>query len=1763
MTDSTIKIRGARQNNLKNLDLDIPLGAITVVTGVSGSGKSSLAFDTLYAEGQRRYVETFSPYTRQFMDRMDRPRVDSIHGIPPAVAIDRKDPVRTSRSTVGTMTEITDHVKLLYARLAQLHCRRCGKPVTRETPSDVWKALKNARQGTKCVLTFPYAIDDSFVDTCKAVTRAGFDRCYVDHIPHPVEEWPQDRLGDTLDVIADRFVLKKEDRKRVIDSCELAFRFGRGRLDLWADDGTHLSFSSELACGDCGIVYNSPIPNLFSLNSPIGACDTCRGFGRTIEIDMDLVIPDPRRSLAEGAIKPFGGQADDRHEYRDLVRFCRKANIPMDIPFQRLGKRQQQAVVEGTPDYYGIRGFFDWLETKTYKMPVRVFLSRYRGYNRCADCEGTRFQPDTLLYRLGGVLISDVYARNVDKAFDFFEKLNIPKHDEAARMVLDQVLGRLRYLKDVGLGYLTLDRQSRTLSGGEVQRVALASALGSSLVNTLYVLDEPSIGLHPRDNHRLIGILKGLRDLGNTVVVVEHDPEIIRDSDFLLDLGPRAGDQGGEIMYFGPTERVGDSLTGSYLRGTKRIPSPNRRRPPKKNRWLTIKGASEHNLNEIDVRIPLDMFVCLTGVSGSGKSTLAEDILYNSIKRTKGQPEGKPGAHKKLLGVGKISDAILVDQRPIGRTPRANALTYTKAMDPIRRMLAVTPEAVLAGYGPGHFSFNVSGGRCDTCKGDGFEKVEMQFLSDVYISCPACQGKRFRPEVLDVLYQGKNIHDILSMTVEQALEFFSDHKQIEDALRPLVDVGLGYLCLGQPLNTLSGGESQRLKLSRYLKASSTTGRLFIFDEPTTGLHFEDIAKLMKSLQKLVDASNSVLVIEHNMDVIKCADWIIDLGPEGGDAGGDIIAEGPPEEVARVKLSHTGMFLQKYLKRRGRLKRTPAAIAETRTPFATGSDSIQVKGAREHNLKELALDIPHNQLVVLTGVSGSGKSTLAFDILFAEGQQRYLESLAPYVRQYMKILERPDVDLVSGLAPTVAIEQRISHAGRRSTVATLTEIYHFLRLLFSKLGAPHCPGCGRRLRTRTRDDIRNDVVTRYLGRTALILAPKVAGRKGYHKDVFAGALKKGYTEARINGEIVRLKEGMALSRYHEHTIDIVIGKAGRGKKALERLVQTAMDEGDGSLIVIGARGSEDVYSTHGVCPACGIGVPLLDPRLFSFNSSQGACPTCQGIGEIEADAEHRHSCPDCRGSRLNAAALSVKMAGHSIWDLVSMPSEQLYQAIEKLSFDPREKPAGEPIRAEILNRLDLLRQLGLSYLSLGRSGNTLSGGEAQRVRLAAQLGSNLTGVCYVLDEPTIGLHPRDHRILIDALKTLRDRGNSIMVVEHDEETIRSADTIIDLGPGAGQNGGTVVVNGTLEEIQQSAASITGVCLDGHPRKITSHLRPYNGNGTVRVEGAAANNLKRINVDFPLGTLTCVTGVSGSGKSSLVTETLYKGLYAKKSDQQKPTGLYRKLLGAKRIDRVLEVDHSPIGRTPRSIPASYVGFLSDLRQLFAMTPRAKARGFSPARFSFNVPGGRCEACKGQGRPKVAMNFLPDVYIPCEVCQGKRFNQDTLAVTYKGKTIDEVLEMTFAEAAQFFSAVPRIRKAIQFVCDIGLGYLQLGQPSPTLSGGEAQRIKLAKQLVKPSRGKTLYVLDEPTTGLHMADIKQLLHVIQTLVDAGNTIAVIEHNMEVIKEADYIIDLGPEGGESGGQVVATGSPMEILEHADSSYTAQYLKEYLGSGAK
>ncbi|HEX7503798.1 MAG TPA: excinuclease ABC subunit UvrA, partial [Syntrophales bacterium] len=978
---NSIRILGVRQHNLKGFDLDIPLNTLTVITGVSGAGKSSLAFDTLYAEGQRRYVETFSPYARQFLDRMNRPQVERIEGIPPALAIEQGDPVRTSRSTVGTMTEITDYAKLLFARMATLNCRGCGNPVRKDTAQSIYCELRELPENSPVVLTFPAAVNGDPATRERDLRRSGYDRIWKGGEVRPLEE----ARGDaSWDIVADRMIFRKEERKRIVDSLEMALRAGRGKMDVHAGGRTR-RFSSALQCPYCDISYRQPTANTFSFNSPAGACPECRGFGRIIDVDMDLVVPDPGKSIREGAVKPWTGIA--RMEFQDLLDFCKRRRIPVAVPWRELAEDQKRLVIEGDESFYGVRGFFQWLETKRYKLHVRVFLSRYRGYHSCPACHGARFQEEVLLWKIGGKNIAELYAMTVEEASRFIDGLASDALDEASALLVTEVGKRLHYLLDVGLGYLTLERQSRTLSGGEVERVSLTKALGSSLVNTLFVLDEPTVGLHPRDSGRLLQILKDLRDQGNTVVVVEHDPEIMAGADHIIDLGPGAGERGGELLYSGSLKGLMDaenSPTGSYLRGTFRIPVPSQRRKPASS--LTVREASENNLKGIDVSIPLGVFTAITGVSGSGKSTLGVDILYRSLKRGLGGVEERPGRHESIEGADRVKDVILVDQRPIGKTPRATPLTYLKAFDPIRALFAAEPGAKEKGFTASTFSFNTAGGRCETCEGEGFEKVEMQFLSDVYLPCPQCDGRRFKEEVLEIHHRGKSIYDVLQMTASEAMAFFTGQKKITKALQPLVDVGLGYLRLGQPVNTLSGGEAQRIKLARRLGLEKVRDSLFIFDEPTVGLHPRDVSVLLEAFENLIESGNSVVVIEHNPEVIKCSDYVIDLGPEGGDEGGRLVAAGTPEEIVNHPLSQTGIYLKPYLEK---IRRAMPSLGKKRkTVTKAHGQAIEIRGAREHNLQDLSITIPRDRLVVVTGVSGSGKSTLAFDIIFAEGQRRY-------------------------------------------------------------------------------------------------------------------------------------------------------------------------------------------------------------------------------------------------------------------------------------------------------------------------------------------------------------------------------------------------------------------------------------------------------------------------------------------------------------------------------------------------------------------------------------------------------------------------------------------------------------------------------------------------------------------------------------------------------------------------------------------------------
>jgi excinuclease ABC subunit A len=901
--NETIKLRGVRVHNLKNIDLDLPLNSFIVITGVSGSGKSSLAFDTLYAEGQRRYLESLSSYARQFLERMDKPDADLIEGIPPAIAIQQKASAKNPRSTVATVTEIYDFLRVFYARVGTVHCLTCGRPVERDTVDAIVESLLKLPSGSKVHITFSWPVDKGPAD----LKKHGFFRVLQGGVVRTLDDLKPGKKDRALDVLVDRMAVDAGERDRMTDSIELALKNGGGRVKVVTDDGRELLFSEKLECKTCRIAYEDPYPNLFSFNSPQGACPDCHGFGDLAVIDEDKVIPDKSRSLEQGAVEPWTKPVS-RGMMRELLREARRRGIPTDVPFKDLKKDWQRWVLDGGDGYDGVKGFFEWLQSKKYKVQVRVFLSRYRKFTACPACGQTRLNPQALSVKAAGLNIGQVTRLTVKEASELFQGIALsPFQKQVAEKLVQEIQGRLKFLLEVGLDYITLDRMTFTLSGGEAQRINLAAALSSSLVGTLFVLDEPSIGLHARDNARLIEILRSLKDVGNTVAVVEHDPEIIRSAEHLVDLGPQAGELGGRVLFDGPMSGFlssENSLTGRYIRGEKKIPVPGKRREPRG--FIEVEDAHKHNLKHINVRIPLNVLTCVTGVSGSGKSTLLYDILYL------GWDGETPDGFKRIRGRERVDKLIMVDQSPLSTSPRSIPATYTKAMDDIRTLFSRTREAKALGFKPGDFSFNTPGGRCEECRGEGQQVVEMQFLSDIVLTCEACRGRRFKDETLDVRYRGKNIYEVLRMSVDEACLFFADAPRIVKKLIPLKKVGLGYLRLGQPTTTLSGGELQRIKLAFHLVHERRKHILYLFDEPTIGLHLDDISTLLQAFQQLVEEGHTVCVIEHNLDVIKSADRIIDLGPEGGDRGGEIVAEGTPEEVVRVKASITGKFLKKYL-----------------------------------------------------------------------------------------------------------------------------------------------------------------------------------------------------------------------------------------------------------------------------------------------------------------------------------------------------------------------------------------------------------------------------------------------------------------------------------------------------------------------------------------------------------------------------------------------------------------------------------------------------------------------------------------------------------------------------------------------------------------------------------------------------------------------------------------------------------------------------------
>ncbi len=1939
MTEESIHVQGAREHNLRNIDIQLPKDKLIVFTGVSGSGKSSLAIDTVYAEGQRRYIESLSAYARQFLGQLGKPDVDEIVGLSPSIAISQGSTGHNPRSTVATVTEIYDYLRVLYARVGQFHCPDCGREIGSQTAADIVRTLLNYPERTRLIILAPIARGSrgAHEKEIEDLRNAGFARLRVDGEIYEIHQGfalSRNQRHD-IDLVIDRIIIKDGIESRVAEAVNKALARGDGSMlvqvvstegetspFLAAEDD--LLFSKDYTCSHCQISFVKPEPRHFSFNNPDGMCENCRGLGVQMGILPQLIILDDTLSIMQGAISVWGPLNNQKRATEKAIAEALAKHLRFNVktPWKELTAEQQHAILYGTGDAvltittpgksthkrrkqrrrHRVRfhGIIPAEEQKHYfednAEVDEVNFPNYFVKMPCRVCEGTRLNSWTKAITVDNTSITDILAMSIQDATAFFNRLELP--DRAAFIaeeLLKEIRGRLGFLMDVGLGYLTLARPAPTLSGGEAQRIRLASQVGAGLRDVTYVLDEPSIGLHPRDHAGLLTTLLNLRNQGNTVIVVEHDEATMLVADWIVDFGPGAGIKGGKITDIGtPAQFIKESntLTAQYLRGDKVIIQPESRRPAA-DKWIQICNARQNNLQEISPKIPIGTLCCVTGVSGSGKSSLIHDILYNALARDLMKAKTVPGDYDDIRGIIEekdvpISDVIdkiiNINMAPIGRTPRSNAATYTKVFDGIRALYAGLPDSKLRGYKPGRFSFNVSGGRCEACSGNGAKKVDMGLLSDVWVECEVCNGKRFNNETLAIKYKGKNISEVLEMDIDTALAHFADIPRVARGLKLLHDVGLDYIKLGQPAPTLSGGEAQRIKLSKELSKRSTGKTLYILDEPTTGLHFDDVNKLLTILHRLVDDGNTVVVVEHNLEVINSADYLIDLGPEGGVGGGTIVAEGTPEQIAEMPESYTGQALRGDFDiwRDAKQRLIEPELAEAFEQAQDKRTAIAVQGATENNLKNVDIDIPHRKMTALTGVSGSGKTSLALDTIYAEGQRRYIETLSTYARQFIGQMEKPKVSKIEGLSPAIAISHANAGQNPRSTVATITEIHDGLRTLYARCGKPYCPDCLVEVQPQSASEITEKIFELFAGQRVDVLAPLTnfmifpetdegttrgkiidvnASESAYglrgneeYSDVFNRLQRAGFARVQIDDKIHRLDEAPKLSRGIPHEVFIVIDRVeliDEEKSRFTEAVELALLQSGGFVLIqeSQSRGrsstgtdrskrqttksterettSKKFFSEHAMCAACGNNFGQLTSRHFSFNNKMGACDLCDGRGK---NSHFPHAvCNSCHGTRLKPFPSCVmfeettisELMAFSITEIIEFFNVRLKQIEAKVGDatengktdtlvrkDVSTSRATHPalhihtspeFEAEVLRqiqvRLQFLEDIGLGYLALDRGAPTLSGGEMRRIQLASQLGSGLTGVTYILDEPSIGLHPCDQERLINALKELRDIGNSVLVVEHDRDTILAADHVIDFGPKAGKAGGEIIAIGAPntftikgKEVSESHKSLTRAYLSNEVEIPVPTTRRKGTGKELAIYGAKTNNLKDINVKIPLGTLTCVTGVSGCGKSSLVEGTLKPALESRKSiktgdvdedlspiqhlakhieaghkrerepiynDYGQP--VYRSIRGVTQVKRLINVDQKAIGETPRSNPATYTDLFTKIRELFADQHDAKLRGFSMATFSFNLAYGQCQVCEGHRFNRVEMHFLPDVWMPCEACNSTGYSDETLEIRYQGKNIAEVLDMTVDEALTFFSESPHICRTLQMLADVGLGYIQLGQSATTLSGGEAQRVKLAKELSRRTTGATLYIMDEPTTGLHFDDIQKLLKVLNTLVNAGNTIVAVEHNIDVIKSADWIIDLGPEGSKNGGEVVAMGTPEDVAK-VQESHTARFLREVL-----
>lgn len=1623
-----ISLKGITHHNLKNIDLEIPHNQFTVISGVSGSGKSTLAEDVIYKDAERRYLETYSVHARQLLNKLRRPEVEHISGLRPAILLEQKNYVNSPRSTVATLTEIHDLLRLFFARLG-----------------------------------------------------------------------------------------KSTDEELVINR------------------------------------------SLFSFNKTEGACPYCKGLGLSDKIDSDLLISDPKKSLRDGVLvitTPTGYIIYSQVTMDVMAQVCESEGFSADTPWQDLTDYQKHVVLYGSQKIkipfgkHPLESRMKWKgitakprEEGYYKGIVPVMeeiLKRDRNPNilrfvrtvKCEECDGTRYNRNTLAVCFRDKNIADLLSLSLSDLKVYFENLQFDDNErDSGKPIRHEIIKKIVVLEDLGLGYLELNRSADTLSGGEASRIRLSGQINSKLRGVLYVFDEPAAGLHASDMEKLIDKIVDLTSIGNTVIAVDHNEQIIRRADYLLELGPGAGIHGGELVYQGKqpdwkvlASKKPENHTAAYLSGNKLIEKVKHSGNGKE---LRLFGAKARNLKNLDISFPLNQLVVISGVSGAGKSSLLKYTLANYLHNKMHAANIEHGEFERINGTEHVDKIIEVDQSPIGKSPRSNPATYTKLFDEIRDFYAQLDESKLQGFSKSNFSFNTKGGRCENCQGAGYLSTGMHFLGNVEIVCPVCNGKRFEKSILKVKYQEKSIYDVLELSINQAYVFFSDHSKIVHYIKVLVDLGLGYLKLGQRSSTLSGGEAQRIKLAAELSRPSTGKTLYILDEPSRGLHLHDINILLKSFYQILDKGNSVFIIDHNLRLIQAADYVIDLGPGSGERGGEHVFSGTPDELLRSNRSKTAEALRRMLKDQ---------TENLNKAVKSEVQNIVLIGVSTNNLKNISLELPVNQLIVFTGVSGSGKSSLLFDTLYTESQKRFNENFSPYVRSLLGQQKQADFELITGISPSIAIRQRPLKANEGSTVGTLTEIYDYYRLLFSRIAQLRFPGKTEAFSLSHFSFNQTQGACKFcegLGFQYIPDVNKIVANP--EKSLLAGAMdgsKTGKFYAEPGGQYVAILQAVAETK----GLDFSLNWDKLSENAKKIAFKGCADEEFAVTWKYKRKNREGVHQFNSKW------IGFAGHILEEYHRKQA-----DKRGDEMLPLMKKQPCKDCNGDRLNKNSLAIRINNKNISEVTALSADESIFYLHECNagIAKTELKIFESVAIEIIRRLELICQIGLAYLSMDRPSATLSGGEAQRLRLAGMLGSELTGITYVLDEPTAGLHPSDTEGLIDILKQIRDLGNTVVIAEHDEDLIKSADYLVDLGPKAGEEGGLVVAQGDYQHILNNDKSLTASYLKQKSipvyRKLNKTVKK-----AIQITKASANNLNNIDCDFYLGCINLLTGASGSGKSSLL-DVVEKSLI-----HGKPINC-EAISKADDFFQVISVSQEMPYTSSLSSLATYSGIFDSIRDEFAKIAKKQAPKISKSYFSYNSKGGRCEACKGQGFTKTSLDFLPDVYSICPDCDGRRYEEAALKYKIGENSIADVLEMSVNEAFEFFYNHHRIKNVLKILQDTNLGYLKLGQRLNTLSGGELQRLKLAVEFLKPGAGKRLFLLDEPTTGLHFEDVKHLVLLFEKLVQNGDTLIIAEHNPTIIVNADYIIDLGPGGGRHGGNIVAQGNAKAIANE-NKSITGNYL---------